>query len=304
MKKIPVIDLFAGPGGLAEGFSSIIKERQRVFDIKLSIEKEESAHKTLELRSFCRQFPKDKLPEEYYAVLKETDLKNREEKKRQLFEKFDKEYATAKKEAWLAELGNKNYPPSQVDQRIKDALKELEKTIELNNWKNPVDDITYQWYTTRFINEATIYKKDEIWLVRIEVNQTLKDLMQLKGNWTELDLVKYLNKFRTKYAMKLYEYLKSFSNYRYLDISQKHLMKLLNIEENKTYKNYSDLERLINRQIKELSSKSDLTELELIQSKTLKKEKTFRFSLDKNAKNKTPEKQKVEDMLNNSIRRF
>ena len=123
MKKIPVIDLFAGPGGLAEGFSSIIKERQRVFDIKLSIEKEESAHKTLELRSFCRQFPKDKLPEEYYAVLKETDLKNREEKKRQLFEKFDKEYATAKKEAWLAELGNKNYPPSQVDQRIKDALK-------------------------------------------------------------------------------------------------------------------------------------------------------------------------------------
>lgn len=123
MKKIPVIDLFAGPGGLAEGFSSIIEEKQRVFDIKLSIEKEENAHKTLELRSFCRQFPKNKLPEEYYAILKETDLKNREEKKRQLFEKFNKEYAIAKKEAWHAELGNKNYPPSQVDQRIKEVLK-------------------------------------------------------------------------------------------------------------------------------------------------------------------------------------
>jgi len=85
-KKIPVIDLFAGPGGLAEGFSSIIKENQRIFDIKLSIEKDESAHKTLELRSFCRQFPKDELPEEYYEVLKENDLKKREEKKILLFE--------------------------------------------------------------------------------------------------------------------------------------------------------------------------------------------------------------------------
>jgi DNA (cytosine-5)-methyltransferase 1 len=122
-KKIPVIDLFAGPGGLAEGFSSILHEKQRVFDIKLSIEKDESAHKTLELRSFCRQFPKDELPEEYYEVLKESDLKNREEKKIQLFEKFDIEYAAAKKEAWLAELGNKNYPPSLVDQRIKEVLK-------------------------------------------------------------------------------------------------------------------------------------------------------------------------------------
>ena len=123
MKNIPVIDLFAGPGGLAEGFSSIIWKNQKFFDIKLSIEKDENAHKTLELRSFCRQFPKDKLPEEYYAVLKETDLRKREEKKIQLFKKFDAEYAAAKKEAWLAELGNKNYPPSLVDKRIKAVLK-------------------------------------------------------------------------------------------------------------------------------------------------------------------------------------
>ncbi len=121
--KIPVIDLFAGPGGLAEGFSSVFKERQRVFDIKLSIEKDENAHKTLELRSFYRQFPKNKIPDEYYEVLKETDLKKREDKKSRLFQKFHNEYTAAKKEAWLAELGNENYPPSLVDQRIKEALK-------------------------------------------------------------------------------------------------------------------------------------------------------------------------------------
>lgn len=55
---IPIIDLFAGPGGLGEGFSSVTDENgDRVFDIKLSIEKDENAHKTLELRSFTRQFP-------------------------------------------------------------------------------------------------------------------------------------------------------------------------------------------------------------------------------------------------------
>jgi DNA (cytosine-5)-methyltransferase 1 len=124
MSRIPVIDLFAGPGGLAEGFSTIIKGKQRIFDIKLSIEKDESAHKTLELRSFCRQFPKDKLPKEYYEVIKETDLKKREEKKIRLFEKFDVKYSKAKKEAWLAELGNKEYPSSMVDQRIKEVLKD------------------------------------------------------------------------------------------------------------------------------------------------------------------------------------
>ena len=40
MNQIPVIDLFAGPGGLAEGFSSLKDNGERIFNIKLSIEKE------------------------------------------------------------------------------------------------------------------------------------------------------------------------------------------------------------------------------------------------------------------------
>ena len=51
--KIPIIDLFAGPGGLGEGFMSLKNDQgNSIFDIKLSIEKDVNAHKTLTLRSF------------------------------------------------------------------------------------------------------------------------------------------------------------------------------------------------------------------------------------------------------------
>ncbi len=62
---IPVIDLFAGPGGLGEGFSAYDGPDFR-YQITLSIEKDESAHKTLELRSFFRKFRKGRVPKEYY----------------------------------------------------------------------------------------------------------------------------------------------------------------------------------------------------------------------------------------------
>ncbi|QDL56408.1 DNA cytosine methyltransferase [Rhodoferax aquaticus] len=47
-----VIDLFAGPGGLGEGFASL--NGGKAFEIVVSAEMEESAHKTLTLRSYFR----------------------------------------------------------------------------------------------------------------------------------------------------------------------------------------------------------------------------------------------------------
>ena len=51
-KHIPIVDLFAGPGGLGEGFSSVCNGN--AFKIVVSAEMESSAHKTLLLRSFYR----------------------------------------------------------------------------------------------------------------------------------------------------------------------------------------------------------------------------------------------------------
>lgn len=64
-----VIDLFAGPGGLAEGFCAArAADGTRRFNIALSIEKDPAAHKTLLLRAFLRQFS-NSFPDEYYTWL-------------------------------------------------------------------------------------------------------------------------------------------------------------------------------------------------------------------------------------------
>lgn len=49
---VPIVDLFAGPGGLGEGFSSI--DGGKIFKTIVSAEMEASAHSTLRLRSFYR----------------------------------------------------------------------------------------------------------------------------------------------------------------------------------------------------------------------------------------------------------
>lgn len=121
-KKIPIIDLFAGPGGLGEGFSAMLKNNKRVFDIKLSIEKDSDAHKTLELRSFFRKFKKENIPQEYYDVLKEENLLKRDKLVKILFDKYPKETEEAKKEAWKVELGNESYPSHIIDKRIIKSL--------------------------------------------------------------------------------------------------------------------------------------------------------------------------------------
>lgn len=64
-----VVDLFAGPGGLGEGFASAGPEGSHPFEIAISVEKEKSAHRTLRLRAFIREVVRKtgRLPESYVA---------------------------------------------------------------------------------------------------------------------------------------------------------------------------------------------------------------------------------------------
>ena len=66
---VPIVDLFSGPGGLAEGFAAFLSPKgRRRFRIALSIEKDPQAYRTLQLRAFLRHFG-TRLPSEYYDFL-------------------------------------------------------------------------------------------------------------------------------------------------------------------------------------------------------------------------------------------
>jgi DNA (cytosine-5)-methyltransferase 1 len=115
--SIPIVDLFAGPGGLGEGFSSLIDSGgKRVFKIAISIEKEFHAHQTLELRAFVRAFDPGKVPADYYRYLRGEITKI------ELFAAHPTEAKRAAAEAWMAELGSESTPNSLVDARINGAL--------------------------------------------------------------------------------------------------------------------------------------------------------------------------------------
>jgi len=98
-KGIPVIDLFAGPGGLSEGFARVSNPPKRpVFDVRLSIEMDKNARKTLFLRSFRRNLPKHRYFDYQRYLKKEINL-------RRLLSNNRAAARSAFHETWRAELG-------------------------------------------------------------------------------------------------------------------------------------------------------------------------------------------------------
>jgi len=189
--------------------------------------------------------------------------------------------------------------------KIEEALNELQKPMKFNNFKNPRDGQIYNWYSISILSEASWKIDNNKKIAYVSLSPLVKWLMMHTndGNFTKLELVQIVNKLRTKYAMKIYEYLKSFGAYRYLDITQKHLMKLLNLDEKSTYKYYSKLEELLERQLNEIVKKTDLKEVKLIKSKALAKEKVFRIVINPKSK-KDVEKTEAKTAIENLIKRF
>jgi DNA (cytosine-5)-methyltransferase 1 len=128
LKPIPIIDLFAGPGGLGEGFSACGRENgETPFRICLSIEKDGQAYNTLRLRSFFRKFPYGKAPAEYYTlkydeIAKDFDFVT-------LYEQFSHEAEQAEKEVLKEELGAQTAPDEKIDRHIRKALANAKKWV-------------------------------------------------------------------------------------------------------------------------------------------------------------------------------
>lgn len=121
---VPVIDLFAGPGGLAEGFASAIGPRKHpLFRIAVSIEKEPIAHRTLSLRSAFRQFGKGAVPDVYYDYI----CGRIAYPQLQADPLMSEALAAAKNEARCATLGD--VAETTVDQWINGALKQSDEWV-------------------------------------------------------------------------------------------------------------------------------------------------------------------------------
>lgn len=116
MSTYSVVDIFAGPGGLAEGFSRVAKsDGAPFFKISLSVEKDSAAHSTLRLRAFLRQF-QGNLPDRYYEFLNvggdEPDWAI----------EFPEQWNAAVAEAWQLELGKED-PGLRLNRRL-DEIRE------------------------------------------------------------------------------------------------------------------------------------------------------------------------------------
>jgi len=70
--EIAVVDIFAGPGGLGEGFSAFSPSGasgKRPFRIVVSAEMDQNASRTLRLRAFFRMFARGHAPASYYQYV-------------------------------------------------------------------------------------------------------------------------------------------------------------------------------------------------------------------------------------------
>ena len=117
-----VIDVFAGPGGLGEGFSALGYDTGKSpFKLALSIEKDPSAHSTLMLRSFYRQFNPNDIPQEYWSYAKGSIPRQ------ELFDLYPAQLRAAAKEAQCLELGLT--PHKEVKKLIQNRLDGSDKWV-------------------------------------------------------------------------------------------------------------------------------------------------------------------------------
>lgn len=125
--SIPVVDLFAGPGGLGEGFAAChhltATHDQPIFKLGLSVEKDKYAHQTLLIRSFLRKFDGD-TPGEYHDFLANGGREGLDK----LLEAYPEQAAAASAEARQLTLGS-DETHAQVRASIENLTKDRDAWV-------------------------------------------------------------------------------------------------------------------------------------------------------------------------------
>ena len=165
---IPVIDIFAGPGGLGEGFSSLRSQGQEpAFRVCLSIEKDRDAWETLRLRCFFREFGDAAVPEAYYQHLRG------EISREELYQTHPEELRKAELIAVNAELGAQQKTATEIRARIKRALGGRKGFVLIGG--PPCQAYSTVGRSRNKGNSAYVPEKDERSTLYIEYLQILAD---------------------------------------------------------------------------------------------------------------------------------
>jgi len=164
---IPVVDIFAGPGGLGEGFSSVVDSKNRpVFDIALSIEMEFHAFETLKLRTFYRQFWNG-APPEYYQYLRG------EITRKAMYEAHKPEAKRSEDVCWHARLGPEGETPDTVRSKIDKAIGKHDPWVLIGG--PPCQAYSLAGRSRNLGNPNYSPKKDEKQRLYVEYLQILAD---------------------------------------------------------------------------------------------------------------------------------
>ena len=118
----PVVDLFAGPGGIGEGFANLYANNGKsAFKTLASIERDGYAHQTLLLRHFFRSFRQEEVPDAYYDYIAGDITKDK------LIQKYPLEWQRAESTALKISLGDETH--EQVKKIIKQRLGKTRKWV-------------------------------------------------------------------------------------------------------------------------------------------------------------------------------
>ena len=113
---IPVVDVFAGSGGLGEGFNALKQNGRFPYDVCLSIEKDQAPIRTLWTRAFYHQFRATSIPESYYDYVRgEID-------RTVLSQRHPRQAHEANRRCLQIELGHSEVNDRITGERIKQAI--------------------------------------------------------------------------------------------------------------------------------------------------------------------------------------
>ncbi len=173
-----------------------------------------------------------------------------------LYFKYEKEGANFKIAVnELATMLGMTTNSGKTKDMITDGLKILQQPIELRNFEYKGRGI--KWFSSPFLQEAKIYTDDKNY-IEIKLSDTLIEGLKQKKHYTTIDL-SVSNKFKTKYGLVIYEMYLRYKNAKREEIPLEATYQMFTIEElnqkfGTNYKFISQMERSINRGLKEINN--------------------------------------------------